>query len=261
MTAHPDDYTYGVAGTLMAHADDERHVVVLAPIQEGAAREVASRLGVELHLLDGEYKKIAANAASLKEQLTALLAANRPDYVFAPPQVGDWSPDHTCAAQIAFESFLDSGSLGQWNARFLRYPIPATTTSFTANVWVELPQSMIETKMELAATMTRGAEDIWPRDVVEWEIQSQHRFAHRGRLAGDARRGLRRALSDPGPPAPSARRLARAPPGGAPAQDGAAAGRRRPVAGRFLTRTRTVDRGRVLRLTAADDVAPDCRAT
>ena len=177
MTAHPDDYTYGVAGTLMAHADDERHVVVLAPIQEGAAREVASRLGVELHLLDGEYKKIAASAASLKEQLTALLAANRPDYVFAPPQVGDWSPDHTCAAQIAFESFLDSGSLGQWNARFLRYPIPATTTSFTANVWVELPQSMIETKMELAATMTRGAEDIWPRDVVEWEIQSQHRFA------------------------------------------------------------------------------------
>ena len=98
--------------------------------------------------------------------------------MFAPPQSGDWSPDHTSAAQIAFESFLDSGSLGQWNARFLRYPIPATTTSFQANVWVELPQAMIETKMELAATMTRGAEDIWPRDVVEWEIQSQHRFAH-----------------------------------------------------------------------------------
>jgi LmbE family N-acetylglucosaminyl deacetylase len=145
VTAHPDDYTYGVAGTLLAHADDDRHVVVLAPIQQDAAREVARTLGVELHLLDGEYKKIAANAASLKEQLTSFLATERPDYVFAPPLSGDWSPDHTSAAQIAFESFLDSGSLGQWNARFLRYPIPATTTSFRANVWVELPRAMIET--------------------------------------------------------------------------------------------------------------------
>jgi LmbE family N-acetylglucosaminyl deacetylase len=178
VTAHPDDYTYGVAGTHMAHSDDDRHVVVLAPIQQDAAREVARRLGVELHLLDGEYKKLAASAASLQEQLTSFLADRRPDYVFAPPFTGDWSPDHTSAAQIAFQSFLDSGSLGQWNARFLRYPIPATTTSFQANTWVDLPPSLIELKMELAATMTRGAEDIWPRDVVEWEIQSQHRFAH-----------------------------------------------------------------------------------
>ena len=178
VTAHPDDYTYGVAGTLLAHDGDERHVVVLAPIQHDAAREVARRLGVELHLLDGNYKKIADSAASLKAQLTSFLAADRPDYVFAPPTVGDWQPDHIAAGQIAFESFLDSGSYGQWNARYLRYPIPATTTRFQANVWVDLPPSMIETKMELAAAMTRGAEDIWPRDVVEWEIKSQHRFAH-----------------------------------------------------------------------------------
>ena len=178
VTAHPDDYTYGVAGTLLAHAEDERHVVVLAPIQHDAAREVARRLGVELHLLDGTYKKIAQSAESLKDQLTAFLAANRPDYVFGPPIVGDWSPDHTLTGQLAFEAYLDSGSYGQWNARFLRYPIPATTTRFDPNVWIELPKSTIDVKMELAATMTRGAEDIWPRDVVEWEIHSQHRFAH-----------------------------------------------------------------------------------
>ena len=165
--------------------------------RQEAAREVARRLGVELHLLDGEYKKIAANAASLKEQLTSFLAADRPDYVFAPPQSGDWSPDHTSAAQIAFESFLDSGSLGQWNARFLRYPIPATTTSFQANVWVELPPAMIETKMELAATMTRGRRGHLAARRGRVGDPEPAPVRPRGGLAGHARRGFRLAVSDP----------------------------------------------------------------
>jgi LmbE family N-acetylglucosaminyl deacetylase len=178
ITPHPDDYTYGVAGTLITHADDERHVIVLAPIQLDATREVARRLGVELHLLDATFHKIADSAPAQKEKLTELLAEIRPDYVFAPPSAGDWSPDHIVTGRIAFEAYLDSGSYGQWNARFLRFPIPASTTDFAANVYVDLPKELIEVKLELAATMTRGAEDIWPRDVVEWEIASQHRFAN-----------------------------------------------------------------------------------
>jgi LmbE family N-acetylglucosaminyl deacetylase len=178
ITPHPDDYTYGVAGTLLTHADVERHVIVVAPIQLDATREVARRLGVELHLLDATFHKIAESEASVKQQLTKLLEDIRPDYVFGPPIVGDWSPDHLITGRLAHEAYLDSGSYGQWNARYLRFPIPASTTKFTANVYVDLPKELIDVKMELAAAMTRGAEDIWPRDVVEWEIKSQHRFAN-----------------------------------------------------------------------------------
>jgi len=178
ITPHPDDYTYGVAGTLLIHAAEERHVIVVAPIQLEATREVARRLGVELHLLDATFHKIAASETNVLKQLTELLAGIRPDYVFGPPIAGDWSPDHVTTGRLAFEAYLDSGSYGQWNARFLRFPIPASTTQFKANVYVDLPRELIDVKLELAAAMTRGAEDIWPRDVVEWEIASQHRFAN-----------------------------------------------------------------------------------
>jgi LmbE family N-acetylglucosaminyl deacetylase len=178
ITPHPDDYTYGVAGTLLTHAEEERHVIVIAPVQLDATKEVARRLGVELHLLDATFHKIADSEAAQKERVTELLADIRPDYVFGPPIAGDWSPDHTVTGRLAFEAYLDSGSYGQWNARYLRFPIPASTTKFTANVYVDLPRDLIATKLDLAATMTRGAEDIWPRDVVEWEIASQHRFAN-----------------------------------------------------------------------------------
>ncbi len=76
ITPHPDDYTYGVAGTLLTHAAEERHVIVVAPIQLEATREVARRLGVELHLLDATFHKIAASETNVLKQLTELLAGN-----------------------------------------------------------------------------------------------------------------------------------------------------------------------------------------
>jgi hypothetical protein len=49
---------------------------------------------------------------------------------------------------------------------------------FQANMWLDLPEELIERKIELAALMTQGAEGIWPREIVEWEVATQIRFAH-----------------------------------------------------------------------------------
>lgn len=178
VTAHFDDLLYGVSGTLMAHDDCRRTVVVVAPIQQAAAGEAAASMGVELIELDGAYQRIDSDVHRLREQLSAVFAEGLPDYVFAPVEHGDWSPDHTSAGAIARWAYLDSGLMGQRNSRLLRYPIPATTTSFQANTYIELPEDVFVRKRELALLMVRGAEDIWPAEVVDWEIASQTRFAH-----------------------------------------------------------------------------------
>jgi hypothetical protein len=177
ISAHPDDFLYGTAGTLMTHRDDERHVIVLAPIQRGPMIEVAEALGVVLHPLDGQYKHIDKTVGALLDATTASLSEIMPDYVLAPCASGDWSPDHTAAGAIAARAFVDSGTFGQWNGRLLRYPIPASTTRFNPNVWVKLAPSLLEEKIRLATIMVRGAEDIWPHEVVRWEVGTGHRFA------------------------------------------------------------------------------------
>ena len=177
ITAHPDDFIYGTAGTLMTHDHDERHLIVLAPIQRGPMTEVADALGLLLHPLDGTYKQIDRTAPALLDETVRLLGAIMPDYVLAPCADGDWSPDHTAAGAIGARAFVDSGAYGQWNARLLRYPIPASTTQFNPNVWVQLDAALLARKLELATVMVRGAEDIWPHEVVRWEIGTGHRFA------------------------------------------------------------------------------------
>lgn len=178
VSAHPDDFIYGTGGTLMTHHADDRHLIVLAPIQRGPMTEVADELGLTLHVLDGTYKHIDQSTDRLLGATTDLLTQLMPDYLLAPCVEGDWSPDHTAAGSIAARAFVDSGTYGQWNGRLLRYPIPATTTRFTPNTWVRLDDNMLETKLRLATVMVRGAEDIWPHEVVRWEIDSGHRFAH-----------------------------------------------------------------------------------
>src|SRR5262245_1820060 len=170
ISAHTDDLIYGVAGTLLVHADDEKRLVVLCPIQETGAQEVAHALDAELHFLDGQYRAIAKDSERLRTQLTDALRSWMPDYVFAPPAEGDWSPDHSTAGRLALEAAIESGVFGQWRGRFLRFPIPATTRNFTPNIWISLPHDLLARKIELGEVMTRGAEGLWPRDVVEWEV-------------------------------------------------------------------------------------------
>lgn len=177
ITPHTDDMIYGTAGTLLAHAEDEKHIVAISSIQRTAAEEVSAELGASIQFLDAPYKKIASEADRVRACLVQILAALMPDYILAPPSSGDFSPDHTTTGRLALEASLESGVLGAWSARFLRYPIPATTLQFHPNLWIDLPEELIQRKIDLAATMTRGAEELWPREVVEWEVSTQMRFA------------------------------------------------------------------------------------
>jgi LmbE family N-acetylglucosaminyl deacetylase len=175
---HTDDMIYGTAGTLLTHAEDEKQIIAITSIQRSAAEEVAAALGSSIQFLDAGYKQIGREADRLRSLLREKIADVMPDYILAPPATGDWSPDHVATGQLAMEAAAESGVLGNWGTRFLRYPIPATTLQFQANLWIDLSEELIEKKTELAAIMTRGAEGIWPREVVEWEINTQIRFAH-----------------------------------------------------------------------------------
>lgn len=178
IAAHTDDLIYGTAGTLLTHEDDEKHIIALTSIQRRAAEEVASALGCSIQFLDTRYKHIARDGDRIRTRLLEIISSTLPDYILAPPASGDSSPDHIAAGRIALEAADESGVLSDWGARFLRYPIPASTLQFQANLWIDLPAELIERKIELAAIMTRGAEGIWPREVVEWEVNTQIRFAH-----------------------------------------------------------------------------------
>jgi len=178
ITPHTDDMVYGTAGTLLTHSEDEKHIIAITSIQRSAAEEVAAALGSSIQFLDAGYKQIGCEVDRLRPRLLEIIVAMMPDYILAPPASGDWSPDHVATGRLALEAAAESGILGNWGARFLRYPIPATTLEFQANLWIDLPVELIERKIELAAIMTRGAEDIWPHEVVEWEMDTQIRFAH-----------------------------------------------------------------------------------
>jgi len=178
IAAHTDDFVYGLSGTLITHQEDEKRVLALTPVQETGAREVAKAIGADIQFLDGQYRALAKDGERLRAKITEALRDFMPDYVFAPPANGDWSPDHSTAGRLALEAAIESGVFGQWRGRFLRYPIPASTTDFTPNIWISLPPELIERKIELGAVMTRGAEGLWPREIVEWEVNTGIRFSH-----------------------------------------------------------------------------------
>jgi LmbE family N-acetylglucosaminyl deacetylase len=169
VTPHTDDFIYGVAGTLLAHAGDDIHIVAVSSVQRSAAQDVAARLGATIEFLDAPYHRISDHATAVKEALATILRDRRPTYVFGPPAEGDWTADHTTVGR-ALLAAVDLSDVLSSPCRVLRFPIASTTTRFRPNVWVDLPTSVVATKVELAAIMTRGLEDDWPHDLVEWEV-------------------------------------------------------------------------------------------
>jgi LmbE family N-acetylglucosaminyl deacetylase len=176
VTPHTDDFIYGLGGTLLTHADDDIHIVAVSSIQQSAARDVAAAFGATIEFLDAPYHRISDDARRIKEALADILRARRPNYVFGPPASGDWTADHTTVGR----ALLDAADLAHtfaYKSRILRFPIASTTLEFRPNVWIDLPTSVIAKKVELAAVMTRGLEDEWPRDLVEWEVGQGLRYA------------------------------------------------------------------------------------
>ena len=174
---HTDDLIYGTAGTLLTHAQDQKHIVAVCGIQKTAAREVAARVGATIEFLDAPFHRISEKSAKVKDALTAILRSSHTTYIFGPPAAGDWTADHTTVGALMLDALNLAGNIDQYPSRYLRYPIPATTREFRPNVWIDLPPALIEEKIELAAIMTRGLESEWPRDLVEWEVRMGLRFA------------------------------------------------------------------------------------
>jgi len=176
VTPHTDDFIYGLAGTLMEHASDDIHIVAVCGIQKTAAREVAAALGATIEFLDAPYHRISEDALSVKNRIADILKKRRPTYVFGPPATGDWTSDHTTVGRALLDA-VDLAGTFSYASRVLRFPIASTTLDFHPNVWVTLPTSVVAKKVELAAIMTRGLEDEWPRDLVEWEVGQGMRYS------------------------------------------------------------------------------------
>lgn len=176
VAAHTDDVVYGVGGTLLLHDDAESSIVSITRLQETASREAAEQLGAEIDFLDGTYGSIAQSAERLALALQARIEAFQPDYLFAPPTAGDIKPDHQAAGQMALDALVASGLMGSFGTKILRYFIPATTFQFEPSVWVDVSGPLVEQKTEIALRLVRGAEEVWPDDVVHWEISTGVRF-------------------------------------------------------------------------------------
>lgn len=173
---HTDDFIYGLGGTLLTHADDDIHIVAVSSIQQTAARDVAAAFGATIEFLDAPYHRISDHAQRVKEALADILRDRRPTYVFGPPAAGDWTADHTTTGRALLDA-VDLAGTFAYRSRVLRYPIASTTLEFKPNVWIDLPASVVAKKIELATIMTRGLEDEWPHDLVEWEVGQGMRYA------------------------------------------------------------------------------------
>jgi LmbE family N-acetylglucosaminyl deacetylase len=176
VTPHTDDFIYGVSGTLITHADDDIHIVAVSSIQQSAARDVAAALGATIEFLDAPYHRISDHAQRVKDALAGILRERRPAYVFGPPATGDWTSDHSTVGRALLDATDLAGTFA-YKSRVLRFPIASTTLDFHPNVWIDLPVEIVQRKIELAAVMTRGLEDEWPRDLVEWEVNLGLRYA------------------------------------------------------------------------------------
>jgi LmbE family N-acetylglucosaminyl deacetylase len=176
VTPHTDDFIYGLAGTLLTHARDKKHIVAVCGVQKTAAREVAAAVGATIEFLDAPYHRISEQAGRVKDALADVFQARRPTYIFGPPATGDWTADHTTVGRAVLDA-ADLAGTFQYPSRILRFPIASTTLDFRPNVWIDLPTSIVARKVELAAIMTRGLEDEWPHDLVEWEVNLGLRYS------------------------------------------------------------------------------------
>jgi LmbE family N-acetylglucosaminyl deacetylase len=176
ITPHTDDFIYGLAGTLLTHAGDDIHIVAACSVQQTAARDVAAGVGATIEFLDAPYHRISEDILHVKHRLVEILRERRPTYVFGPPAAGDWTADHSSVGQALLDA-VDLAGTFQYPSRVLRFPIASTTLEFRPNVWIDLPTSVVARKVELAAIMTRGLEDEWPHDLVEWEVGQGLRYS------------------------------------------------------------------------------------
>ena len=176
VTPHTDDFIYGLTGTLLTHAGDDIHIVAACSVQQSAARDVAAGVGATIEFLDAPYHRISEDILRVKRRLVDILRERRPTYVFGPPSTGDWTADHTSVGKALLDA-VDLAGTFQYPSRVLRFPIAATTLEFRPNVWIDLPTSVVARKVELAAIMTRGLEDEWPHDLVEWEVGQGLRYS------------------------------------------------------------------------------------
>ncbi len=193
VTPHTDDFIYGLAGTLLTHADDRKHIVAVCSIQQTAAREVAAAVGATIDFLDAPYHRISEQAADVKRALVDILRERRPTYIFGPPATGDWTADHTTVGRALLDA-VDLAGTFQYPSRVLRFPIASTTLDFHPNVWIDLPASVVPKKVELAAIMTRGLEDEWPQGSRRMGGRSGPALLAPGGLAVEACRSLRRGV-------------------------------------------------------------------
>jgi LmbE family N-acetylglucosaminyl deacetylase len=175
--AHVDDVVYGCAGTLLQHSNDERLILALTDFQEQGARAVAASLGVDIEFLGGHYNRLGEVDGTWRTQLLSRIRDFEPDYIFAPPESGDYKPDHIAAGRASLEAATHSGVIGAHGTRFLRYFIPASTYSFQPNLWVSLPEEWLERKAQMARLIVAGAGEVWPERLLEWELGTGLRFA------------------------------------------------------------------------------------
>ena len=176
IAAHTDDVVYGVGGTLLLHDDADIAILAVTRMQETASREVADHLGARIDFLDGTYGTILQSVGALAPAIRDRLADFKPDYVFAPPAMGDLKPDHRATGQMALDSLVELGLMGSFGTKLLRYFIPATTFAFDPTVWVDVSGPLVAKKVEIASLLVRGADDVWPAEIVRWEVSTGVRF-------------------------------------------------------------------------------------
>ena len=204
VTPHTDDFIYGTAGTLLTHARDKKHIVAVCGVQKTGAREVAAGVGATIEFLDAPYHRISEQAERVKNALADIFQKRKPTYIFAPPDKGDWTADHTTVGRAVLDAANLAGVFG-WPSRVLRFPIASTTLDFHPNVWINLPTSVVPEEGRAGGDhdpRSRGRVAARPGRMGGQPGASL--LARRG-LAVQARRGIRRGVRGSVPPAATAR--------------------------------------------------------
>ena len=176
VTPHTDDFIYGVGGTLITHADDDIHIVAVSSIQQSAARDVAAAFGATIEFLDAPYHRISDHAQRVKDALAGILrerrpptSSDRPRPATGPPTTRRSAGSSSTPPTWRARSPTRAASCASRSPRRRSNSIPTSGSTCRSRI--------AQRKIELAAVMTRGLEDEWPKDLVEWEVDLGLRYA------------------------------------------------------------------------------------
>ena len=178
VSAHPDDFIYGTGGTLITHHTDDRHLIVLAPIQRGPMTEVAEELGLTLHVLDGTYKHIDQSSIASLARRQICWVSSCPT-TCSPRASKGWSPDHTAADRSPLGPSSTVARTASGTGGCCGIPsLPPRRASRRIRGSGRRPRPA-RPKLRLATVMVRGAENVWPaRGRFAGRSNSGHQFAH-----------------------------------------------------------------------------------